>query len=221
MPPFTPLSVLGWAVGTLSLSLRLSRRPTPTSNHRAWIRKRVADVIGLLSCWPSRANRQLKRRWKRLSRDVVRHVDPKTLLRLLLNASCPDVWGLRRRVSAYTGIHLSSLPGCQVGVRVKVDRGCRPCSPRMQRHCPKYGLLLPANDFPLEPINVICQATINDELDWAFARFAVSSLTAVLPLIGDTSVPCGSIWTECVVEVSGIPFNQFMLCASQVTGCTR
>lgn len=143
MPPFTPLSVLGWAVGTLSLSLRLSRRPTPTSNHRAWIRKRVADVTGLLSCWPSRANRQLKRRWKRLSRDVVRHVDPKTLLRLLLNASCPDIWGLRRRVSAYTGIHLSRLPGCQVGVRMGDGGGCRPWFTSKQMHCrPMIALFL-------------------------------------------------------------------------------
>lgn len=178
--------MLGWAVGTLSLSLRLSRRPTPTSNHRAWIRKRVADVIGLLSCWPSRANRQLKRRWKRLSRDVVRHVDPKTLLRLLLNASCPDIWGLRRRVSAYTGIHLSSLPGCQVGVRVGGESWLQTFV-----HRPMMAYL-PSKHLPLEPVHVICQATINDELDWAFARFAVSSLTAVLPLIGDTQCPAAA-----------------------------
>lgn len=116
VPPFTPLSVLGWLVGTLRLLLHLLRRPDPVKRRKAWVRKRARDVANFLRLWPTRANRNLLRKWKRLRKDVVRNLDPTTLLRLLLNACCPDVWGLRARVARWTGFKLSSLPGCQVRV---------------------------------------------------------------------------------------------------------
>ena len=38
---------------------------------------------------------------------------PSNLLRYVLNYLCPNTWGLRQKVSKWTGLHLSRYPGCQ------------------------------------------------------------------------------------------------------------
>lgn len=123
VPPFSPLCLLGMVTGCGVWMMKVWTAPSSSQDMHGWVRERAMEVKTYLTWWPSLdLSKACLTKWKSLTSQYYQDLSPRRVLRLALNAWCPDWCGMRRYMSSRSTLKLSSLSSrCQPSLNDELD----------------------------------------------------------------------------------------------------